>query len=59
VLEKVGGSSKLVQVLPLSNAPTLRKPDIGQVKEPLRWEPIFPLERGLDATIEYFRRQIS
>jgi len=59
VLEKVGGPSQLVLAPLPSDDPTQRKPDISQAENVLGWEPTIPLEQGLDATIEYFRRSLS
>ena len=59
VLEKVGGSSKLVHRELPSDDPTQRRPDIGLAQTMLHWSPQVPLAQGLDATIEYFKTQIN
>jgi dTDP-glucose 4,6-dehydratase len=35
--------------------PRLRKPDIGKARAVLGWEPVVPLEEGLQRTVDYFR----
>jgi UDP-glucuronate decarboxylase len=39
--------------------PTRRKPDISLAKEKLGWEPVVPLETGLEKTIPYFRKRLA
>lgn len=49
-----GSKSEIVfKELPKDD-PRRRKPDIGLAKEKLQWEPVVPLEAGLQKTIEYF-----
>ena len=38
--------------------PTRRRPDISLAKEKLSWEPIVPVEEGLNKTIDYFKEVI-
>ena len=59
VLSKVGGSSKLVHCELPSDDPTQRRPDISLAQTVLGWSPRVPLEQGLDATIQYFQKQIT
>lgn len=40
----------------LQDDPLQRRPNIEKAKELLNWEPTIPLEKGLDMTIEYFRK---
>lgn len=55
VLNKIGGSSKLIfKPLP-SDDPMQRKPDISLAKEKLNWSPKIALDEGLEYTIAYFR----
>jgi len=35
--------------------PSKRKPDISKAKELLEWEPVVPIDEGLNKTIEYFQ----
>ena len=59
VLEKVGSSSKLVDMPLPADDPTQRKPDISLARKVLNWEPKVQLADGLDRTIPYFRKAIS
>ncbi len=57
VIELTGSKSKIVhQPLP-SDDPTQRQPDIAAARKLIDWEPLTPLEAGLEKTIEYFRAQ--
>ncbi len=55
VVAKTGSRSEIVYRPLPSDDPTQRRPDISLAKEKLGWEPVVPLEDGLDRTIEYFR----
>ena len=59
VLEKVGSSSKLVEMPLPSDDPTQRKPDISLARQVLGWEPKIQLAEGLERTIPYFREAIA
>ncbi len=59
VLEKVGSSSKLVEMPLPSDDPTQRKPDISLASKVLDWEPEIQLSEGLERTIPYFREAIA
>ncbi len=59
VLDKVGSSSKLVEMPLPSDDPTQRKPDISVAKKVLNWEPGVQLAEGLERTIPYFRTAIA
>lgn len=59
VLEKVGSSSKLVEMPLPSDDPTQRKPDISLARQALGWEPKIQLAEGLERTIPYFREAIA
>ncbi|MBK1792779.1 UDP-glucuronic acid decarboxylase family protein [Persicirhabdus sediminis] len=59
VIQKIGGSSKLVfQDLP-SDDPKQRQPDISLAKQELDWEPQVKLDDGLDLTIAYFKNKLA
>jgi dTDP-glucose 4,6-dehydratase len=59
VLRLTGSSSALVcQPLPVDD-PKRRCPDLSRARRLLHWEPRVPLERGLAATIDYFRQMIG
>ncbi len=56
VIELTGSRSKIVfRPLP-ENDPVRRKPVIEKARKILGWEPRVPVRRGLERTIEYFRR---
>jgi len=55
VIGITGSSSQIIfKELPKDD-PTRRRPDISLAKEKLNWEPIIPVEEGLNKTIDYFR----
>jgi UDP-glucuronate decarboxylase len=55
IVEKVGGQSS-IEYHPLpTDDPTQRKPDITRAREVLGWNPVVPLDQGLDSTIAYFQ----
>lgn len=59
VLEKVGKSNKIsYQDLPQDD-PKKRRPSISKAQELLSWSPEISLEKGLDKTIEYFKKTLN
>ena len=59
VLRLSGSRSRIVhQPLPADD-PKLRRPDIGLAQRELGWNPKVPLEKGLLATIAYFRALLN
>ncbi|ATE64049.1 UDP-glucuronic acid decarboxylase family protein [Rhizorhabdus dicambivorans] len=55
VIKLTGSKSEIVfEPLPQDD-PTQRCPDIGLARRTLGWEPQVPLEKGLQATIDYFK----
>jgi nucleoside-diphosphate-sugar epimerase len=59
IIRMTGSSSRVVfKPLPTDD-PKVRRPDITRARTLLGWEPQVPLEQGLTATIEYFRRKIE
>lgn len=59
IVAMCGSKSEIIfKPLP-SDDPVRRRPDIALAKSALGWEPAVPLERGLSATIAYFRRVIE
>jgi dTDP-glucose 4,6-dehydratase len=57
VIEATGSSSKIVyKPLPVDD-PQIRQPDITIAKQLLGWQPRVSLEKGLEQTIAWFRRQ--
>lgn len=59
ILGMIPGSKSKIVSRPLpKDDPTRRRPDITRANELLNWYPEAPLERGLKATIEYFREEL-
>jgi dTDP-glucose 4,6-dehydratase len=57
LIQKLVGSDCPIETRPLPrDDPKQRRPDISRAKRVLGWEPTTPLEKGLRATIDYFRR---
>lgn len=49
-----------IQFLPeAQDDPQRRRPDIRKAKMLLGWEPVVPLEEGLNKTIQYFSRELE
>lgn len=58
VIKLAGSSSQIVEKPLPKDDPTRRKPDITLAKEVLGWQPTTQLEKGLQATIDYFRPRV-
>lgn len=58
IMVKVGGSRIVHKPLPQDD-PERRRPDIGLAGKLLGWKPEVALEKGLDATIAYFRSRLQ
>lgn len=54
IISLVNSNSKIVFSDLPSDDPAKRKPDITKAKNDLNWEPVVPLEKGLNETIDYF-----
>ena len=53
-------SSKIVHLPAVEDDPRQRKPDISLAKKVLNgWAPKVEIEKGLEKTIEYFRRELE
>jgi UDP-glucuronate decarboxylase len=59
VLELTGSRSELVFAPLPADDPRQRQPDISLARRVLQWQPTVDLERGLEATIEYFDRLLD
>lgn len=60
LIKKITGSpSKIVNKDAATDDPRKRKPDITKAKTLLHWEPVVPLQDGLNKTIEYFRAELA
>lgn len=58
VLELTGSSATLVEQPLPQDDPKQRQPDITLAKDVLGWEPTTALDRGLPATIDYFKNLV-
>ena len=59
-VKKATGSDSGIEFMPLpKDDPVRRKPDITKAKEILGWEPETGLEKGLEKTIGYFKKNNS
>jgi UDP-glucuronate decarboxylase len=59
IIEMTGSSSQLsFHPLP-ENDPVQRQPDITKAREILGWEPVVDLDKGLEKTIEYFKKELQ
>ncbi|RZS91280.1 dTDP-glucose 4,6-dehydratase [Motilibacter rhizosphaerae] len=54
-----GSSSTIAFVERPVDDPSVRQPDITLARERLGWEPVVPVEEGLERTIEWFRRSAA
>jgi len=59
IVRQTGSKSKLVYLPLPQDDPIQRQPDITLAKEKLGWEPIVPLEEGLQKTIAYFKGKLG
>ena len=59
VLEMTGSRSKLAYLPLPQDDPRQRRPDIGQARQHLKWQPTVSLRQGLLRTIEHFDRILS
>jgi len=59
ILTMTGSSSPIIYRPMPEDDPKLRQPDITLAKKALLWEPKIPLEVGLEATTEYFKKSFS
>ncbi|HVW28586.1 MAG TPA: UDP-glucuronic acid decarboxylase family protein [Polyangiaceae bacterium] len=59
VIAKTGSKSQIVYEPLPTDDPGRRRPDITRAKQLLGWEPTIPLDKGLDSTIDYFRKRVA
>ena len=58
ILRISGSRSRIVhRPLPVDD-PRQRCPDISRAKKELAWSPAVPLQKGLERTIDYFRKEV-
>jgi UDP-glucuronate decarboxylase len=55
----VGSRSEIQFLSEAQDDPQKRKPDIRKAKLMLAWEPVVPLEEGLNKAIHYFRKELE
>ncbi|XP_048389406.1 UDP-glucuronic acid decarboxylase 1 isoform X1 [Stegostoma tigrinum] len=55
----VGSKSDILSLPEAQDDPQRRNPDIRKAKLLLGWEPVVPLEEGLNKTIDYFRKELE
>jgi nucleoside-diphosphate-sugar epimerase len=59
IVEFTGSKSKIgFKPLP-EDDPKVRQPDITLAKKVLQWEPVVPLDEGLQKTLEYFKTVVK
>uniref|UniRef100_H3AAQ7 UDP-glucuronic acid decarboxylase 1 n=1 Tax=Latimeria chalumnae TaxID=7897 RepID=H3AAQ7_LATCH len=60
LIKNLVGSISEIQFLPeAQDDPQRRRPDIRKAKLLLGWEPVVPLEEGLNKTIHFFRKELE
>ncbi|TRY53762.1 hypothetical protein DNTS_013352 [Danionella cerebrum] len=60
LIKSLVASRSHIQFLPeAQDDPQRRRPDIRKAKLLLGWEPVVPLEEGLNKTIQYFSRELE
>jgi dTDP-glucose 4,6-dehydratase len=63
ILQVTASQSEIVFVHPqderTQDDPMVRRPDIARARRVLGWQPVVPLEEGLSATVEWFRRRLA
>lgn len=58
IVAKLGGAGIAYKPLPIDD-PTRRQPDISLARNVLGWQPLIPIEEGLDRTIADFRQRMG
>ena len=59
IKNQVGSDSEIIHKPPVEDDPKMRRPDISLAKKIINWEPRVGLEKGLQKTIEYFRKELG
>lgn len=59
IVALTGSGSRIVERPLPQDDPVQRRPDISLARQKLGWEPVIPLESGLQATIEFFRQKLG
>ena len=55
IIQMTNSKSKIIQIPLPEDDPKKRKPDISLAMDKLGWEPVIPLKKGLNKTINYFK----
>lgn len=58
IREMVNASCVIEHLPPVEDDPQRRRPDITLAKKVLNWEPKVPLTKGLQKTVDYFRKEL-
>jgi dTDP-glucose 4,6-dehydratase len=59
IRDTVGSTAPIVhEELPVDD-PKVRQPDISKARRVLDWQPVVPLETGLESTVAYFREKLT
>ena len=61
-INRIVGNQSPILIEPdsrLGDDPQRRRPDISRARQILGWEPVIPLEEGLQKTIPYFRKKME
>jgi UDP-glucuronate decarboxylase len=58
IRSKVKSKSTITYLPALTDDPQQRKPDISTAEKFINWKPKFPIDQGLDETIEYFKSRL-
>lgn len=56
IVEKINSKSKIIHKEKMPDDPRRRKPDLSKVRDELNWQPRITLDKGLDKTIEWFKK---
>ena len=59
IRDMVGSDSKVVHKPAVEDDPQRRRPDITTAKKVLGWSPKVSIEKGLEKTIQYFRKELG
>ena len=59
VIELTNSKSELIRKELPADDPKQRRPDITKAREILNWQPVTPLRKGLELTIEYFDKLLK
>jgi len=61
IRDMVGGKecSEIIHLDPVEDDPQRRRPDITRAKQELKWEPKVHVEKGIQKTIDYFRKELT